>query len=106
MDLHTPRLLLREFRAGDQPSVHAFAADPEVTAFTDWGPNTADDTVAFLTQAARDAAAQPRIRYALAIVDRADDQLIGAVDLRDQLLVRGRWRDRLLFAAVAGPPGR
>ncbi|MEU0572187.1 GNAT family N-acetyltransferase [Nonomuraea sp. NPDC005983] len=36
MELTTPRLLLRDFRASDHAAVHAFASDPEVTRYTDW----------------------------------------------------------------------
>ncbi|GAA3423076.1 hypothetical protein GCM10018953_02590 [Streptosporangium nondiastaticum] len=36
MELTTPRLLLRDFRASDHAAVHAFAGDPEVTRYTDW----------------------------------------------------------------------
>ncbi|RZU48665.1 RimJ/RimL family protein N-acetyltransferase [Krasilnikovia cinnamomea] len=135
---------------------------------------TRDDTAAFLAEAARDAGAQPRTRFALAVLDRAGQALIGSVELsvtsaahrrastgyalarpawgqglateaaaamlrlgfdrldlhkisatcdpgnlasgrvlekigmrreghlHDHLYVRGRWRDRLLFAAIAG----
>jgi ribosomal-protein-alanine N-acetyltransferase len=174
MNLTTSRLLLREFRVRDQAAVHAFASDPDVTQYTEWGPNSPEDTAAFLAQAVHDAKAQPRTRFALAVVDRADSMLIGSValnvtsrahrrgetgyvlaqtrwghgfateaatamlqfafdgldlhkvaatcdpdnvasnrvltkigmrregHLHDHLLVRGRWRDRYLFAAVAG----
>lgn len=42
------RLVLREFVVTDEDAVHAFAADPLVTRFTDWGPNSVEDTRAFL----------------------------------------------------------
>ncbi|GAB1691233.1 GNAT family N-acetyltransferase [Krasilnikovia sp. M28-CT-15] len=177
MHLETPRLLLREFHADDLDAVHAFAADPEVIRFTDWGPNTVDDTAAFLAEATHDAGARPRTRFALAVLDRAAQVLIGSVELsvtsaahrqgstgyvlarpwwgqgrateaatamlrlgfdrldlhkisatcdpgniasgrvltkigmrreghlHDHLYVRGRWRDRLLFAAITDAGG-
>jgi RimJ/RimL family protein N-acetyltransferase len=82
MELYTPRLLLREFGSQDHPAVHAFASDPEVTRYTEWGPNSPQDTADFLALAVRDAKALPRTRFALAIVDRIDDTLIGSVELR------------------------
>lgn len=175
--LSTPRLLLRELHPDDHGGVHAFAADPAVTRHTDWGPNTPEDTAAFLAEAVRDAGARPRRRYTLAVVERDRGMIAGSAELfvvspahrrgelgyalarrcwgrgyateaarallafgfgplglhkisatcdpdnlgsarvlakvgmaregylRDQLLVRGVWRDRLLFAAFAAPAG-
>jgi ribosomal-protein-alanine N-acetyltransferase len=82
MELSTPRLLLREFRAGDHAAVHAFAGDTEVTRYTDWGPNSAHDTAAFLSEVVRDASVLPRSRFGLAMVDREDGVLIGSIELR------------------------
>ena len=39
LPVHTSRLLLRNFVAADHASVHRYAIDPEVTLYTDWGPN-------------------------------------------------------------------
>jgi RimJ/RimL family protein N-acetyltransferase len=173
MELGTPRLLLREFRATDHPAVHAYAGDAEVVRYMDWGPNDLDATARFLSEVGRDATAAARTSYGLAVVNRADGALIGCVavhissavhrrgelgyvlaraswgqgfateaasavlrfgfdelglhkvsatcdpdnagsarvlskigmraegHLRDHLLIRGQWRDRLLFAALA-----
>ncbi|GAA1892389.1 GNAT family protein [Asanoa iriomotensis] len=61
--------------------MHAFASDPEVTRYTEWGPNTPADTEQFLQAAIQDAGTRPRTRFALAMVERADDALIGSVEL-------------------------
>jgi len=81
MELVTPRLLLREFSESDRHRIHAYAADPEVTRFMDWGPNTPQETVAFLAAVLTEPAAVPRCAYSLAIVVRATDELIGSVRL-------------------------
>ena len=47
------RLVLREFVVTDEDAVHAFAADPLVTRFTDWGPNSVEDTRTFLSRGHR-----------------------------------------------------
>ena len=47
------RLVLREFVVTDEDAVHAFAADQLVTRFTDWGPNSVEDTRAFLGRGLR-----------------------------------------------------
>src|SRR5690242_8443602 len=36
----TPRLELRGCRPSDFDAVHAYATDPEVCRYMDWGPNT------------------------------------------------------------------
>ena len=45
------RLALAHFREDDFDAVHAFASDPVVCEFTTWGPNTAEDTRAFIADA-------------------------------------------------------
>lgn len=112
MELVTPRLLLREFRNSDHSAVHAYASDPEVTRYTDWGPNSPEATAAFLAETEHDAAAEPRTEYTLAVVDRVDDVLIGAVHLgltsqahrrgdMGYVLARPRWRKGYATEAAA-----
>ena len=81
MELLTPRLQLREFHSDDHTAIHAFASDPEVVRYTDWGPNAPADTKAFLGEVGEYARATPRTTFALAVVDRADDTLIGSIQL-------------------------
>lgn len=47
-ELTTKRLVLRDFAANDFEAVHAYAADPEVCRHVSWGPNTVEQTRAFL----------------------------------------------------------
>ncbi|MBO0871137.1 MAG: GNAT family N-acetyltransferase [Micromonosporaceae bacterium] len=77
----TARLLLRELTDADHASVHGPATDPEVTRYTDWGPNTPQATAAFLAEAQRTAARRPRTHFTLAVVERRDGGLIGTVGL-------------------------
>jgi ribosomal-protein-alanine N-acetyltransferase len=49
-----PRVVLRPFSLADEEAVHAFASDPEVTRWTDWGPNDRAATRAFLKQTTDD----------------------------------------------------
>src|SRR4051812_35455956 len=102
MELTTARLLLREFQLDDHRAVHAFAGDSAVTRFTDWGPNSPEDTTAFLWEVADDARAQPRVRFGLAVIEHATNALIGSIELRvasaahrrgemGYVLARSRW---------------
>jgi ribosomal-protein-alanine N-acetyltransferase len=49
-ELATERLLLRTFTSDDLEAVHAYAGDPEVCRFTDWGPNTPAQSRAFIDE--------------------------------------------------------
>lgn len=67
VELRTPRLLLREFTYDDFSAVHTYASDETVTRYTDWGPNSIDDTEEFFREALLVANAQPRDSYLFAI---------------------------------------
>jgi [ribosomal protein S5]-alanine N-acetyltransferase len=170
VELRTERLVLRDFRAEDFAAVHAYASDPLVATFVDWGPNEPADTDEFLKTCMVEQRARPRTRYTLAITepegapfgstglvtDGAHQGWMGFVvrpdrwgqgfaseaaaallqfghstlgmhriqatcrpenvasarvlekigmilegHLRDHLLIRGRWQDSLLYAAIA-----
>jgi RimJ/RimL family protein N-acetyltransferase len=82
VELVTHRLLLREFSAADQEAVHAYASDADVVRYSDWGPNSPDETAAFLAGTRLEAVAAPRTDYTLAVVERGFGALIGAAHLR------------------------
>lgn len=52
MTLETARLLLRPFVAEDAEDVHLYASDAAVCQFTDWGPNTEEQTRTWVANAA------------------------------------------------------
>ena len=66
--LVTERLLLRDFAWSDQDAVHAFASDPVVTRFMDWGPNDVHDTRAFVAMAVAQSSQRQRTEYEFATV--------------------------------------
>lgn len=67
MELHTARLLLREFVSDDAPAVHAYASDERVTRYTDWGPNTTEETEEFFREALNAVSSKPRDSYLFAV---------------------------------------
>jgi len=81
LPVHTFRLLLRNFVAADHASVHRYAIDPEVTRYTDWGPNREADTKVFLAQALAAQRRRPRKQFDLAVVLKQDGHLIGGCGL-------------------------
>jgi RimJ/RimL family protein N-acetyltransferase len=81
MELTLPRLRLREWRQADWRAAHAYAADPEVVRYLDWGPNTEDDTRAFLREVQRARRRRPRTRYDLAVTLASTGAVIGGCRL-------------------------
>lgn len=80
--LNGQRVALREFEARDEEPLHAIASDPEVTRFTDWGPNAPADTRAFLATAMAQAESPGfRVAYHLAADDKETGGLVGSVGL-------------------------
>lgn len=67
MQLQTERLLLREYTMQDFAAVQAFASDPRIAEFVDWGPNTPADTRQFLGTCVSDQGDSMRTNFTLAI---------------------------------------
>ena len=79
--IRTERLLLRAFAQEDFEDVHAYACDEAVVRFMDWGPNTREDTQAFLDRSFAAQLRWPRSDVNLAIQHLADGRVIGAIRL-------------------------
>ncbi len=69
MTLTTPRLLLRAFTESDYAWLHPIAANPTVTRYTDWGPNTPQDTQAFLVEASQSGRGPEEFAWAITLPD-------------------------------------
>ena len=80
MQLLTERLLLRDFVESDWEAVQGYAADPEAVRYRPFGPCTDDGTRAVVYELARQPELPGRRMYDLAIVRRADGELIGGYD--------------------------
>ena len=79
--LLTARLLLRPFVGSDFDALRAIDADPEGLRYRSRSEITPAQTREFLAQATAQAAEKPRQQYALAVVLRAGERLIGQVGL-------------------------
>lgn len=79
--VRTERLLLREFREADFDDVHAYASDPRVARYMEWGPNTPEQTREFLGRALAQQAQWPRLGVGLAVEHVADARVIGSIRL-------------------------
>jgi ribosomal-protein-alanine N-acetyltransferase len=87
VEIQTKRLLIREFIVNDWPAVHVYGIDPEVFRFQHWGPNTENDSLEFIQLALRQQSESPRNSFELAIVEKQEKLLIGAVGIRIKSLV-------------------
>lgn len=77
MKLATKRLILRPFTFADVDGVHAYSKKPSVTHFMVWGPNTLDDTKAFVRLVIKKGEEKPRYNYDF-LVTLKDGTIIGA----------------------------
>jgi ribosomal-protein-alanine N-acetyltransferase len=83
--LETERLILRPYRVSDATAVHRYGSDPEVCRYTEFGPNTWDDTLGFLQTAVRPI--PPKIELAITLA--GDDAVGGGVGAWP--VAEGRW---------------
>jgi RimJ/RimL family protein N-acetyltransferase len=77
----TERLTLREICDDDFEAIHSYASVKENIAYMIFGPNSPDDTHAFISRVIRRAADQPRVSYDLAVILNETGELIGSCDL-------------------------
>lgn len=78
----TERLILRDFVSEDEAAMHDYASDPEVVRYLMWGPNTAEETAAFMRLTLASQRERPRRTWDLAVARRADGRLIGSCGIR------------------------
>ncbi len=111
--IETASLILREFRRDDRERVHEYAVDPEVYQYMPWGPNSEDETSAFVERAIASRHRDPRLHFELAITLREDGRLIGGAGIRAEneffrtadmgyCLRRDAWGKGLATEAAAG----
>lgn len=79
--LETARLLLRKFSLDDFDAVHSYASAPENIIYMAWGPNTQEQTRAFLLSAISQAEGTPCTNYQYAAVLKDTGKLIGGCNL-------------------------
>jgi [ribosomal protein S5]-alanine N-acetyltransferase len=77
LPLRTERLLLREFRPEDEDGIYAYASDPEVVRFADWGPSDVSTIRANLQRRLKEQEIWPRNSVQAAVELVSDSCLIG-----------------------------
>ena len=81
-DLHTPRLLLRQFVESDAAEANRFEADPAVVRYATHGVRSLADSLAFIQAVRAEAQAQTRRVFEFALVLHADGRLIGRCGMK------------------------
>jgi RimJ/RimL family protein N-acetyltransferase len=74
--------VLRPLLPSDFEAVHGFSSDPEVCRFMQWGPNTEEQTRAFIESTLANQETSPKITYDFVIVLAKTSQVIGNFTLR------------------------
>ena len=82
MRLVTARLVVREFAEDDWSALHAFESDPEAVRYQSYEPRTAEGCRELIRLSLADPAEQPRRVYDLAVLRRAEGDLIGRCGLK------------------------
>ncbi|MGW1289972.1 GNAT family N-acetyltransferase [Streptomyces sp. NPDC002586] len=73
----SPRLALRELAIEDVDAVLAIYGSPEATEHLSFEPRTRDQVAHIVARSIASAREEPRIEYALAVVERETNEVIG-----------------------------
>jgi RimJ/RimL family protein N-acetyltransferase len=73
---------LRTYDPDDWERVHVYASVPEFSQYDIWGPNSVDDSKAFVASCIEETEREPILRYELAIVSIEQNLLIGGCSLK------------------------
>lgn len=79
--LATERLLLRDYEQSDWQSLYESISDPEAVRYRLSEIKTEEQVHAFIQRAVAEAQEKPRQRYQLAVLLKAENQLIGECEL-------------------------
>ncbi len=82
MELHTDRLILREFVPADWTAVLAYQRDPRHLRYYDWIDRTPEDAQRFVQMFIEQQAEQPRRKFQLAVTLKTNGQLVGNCGIR------------------------
>jgi len=82
MDLHTPRLLLREFVEGDAAEANRYEADPVVVRYAPHGVRSLADSLAYIQAVRTQPRAKPGRVFEYAIVQHDTGRLIGRCGMK------------------------
>jgi ribosomal-protein-alanine N-acetyltransferase len=82
MEIHTERLILRNYKQEDWERVHIYGSDPDFSKYELWGPNSLEDTHKFVAEMIQQSESNPRYKFDFAICLKKDELLIGGSGIR------------------------
>lgn len=80
--ISTKRLTLRKFIHDDWARVHLYAQVPEFSQYDVWGPNSVEDTKAFVADCIAKTSITPILEHQLAVILKDGDVLIGGCGIK------------------------
>jgi RimJ/RimL family protein N-acetyltransferase len=81
MVIETKRLHLRPFTRDDFAAIHAYASNRDNILYMPWGPNSGEETHAFIARTIHNATVEPRREFEFAIIQKESDRLIGGGEI-------------------------
>ncbi|KAA3600865.1 MAG: N-acetyltransferase [Calditrichaeota bacterium] len=97
--IETERLILREYRESDWEAVHIYSQQEEILVYEAWGPNTEEETKAFVNRSIDEKNEIPRKGITLAITLKNEGKLIGGCGFR----INEESRNRGYFGYIINP---
>ncbi len=84
LPVETERLVIRDFRPGDEDAVYGYARHDDFVRYLEIGRQTPESIAGFVKRCRAEQAADPRREYNLAITLAGDDRPVGGVSLHLQ----------------------
>lgn len=81
MKFETERLILRNYEESDFEDIHKYSSNIENIKFNLWGPNTPQDTKAFIESVIEKGKLIPRMHYDFVLELKETNEVIGAIGL-------------------------
>ena len=82
MNIETERLILRDFVADDWQRISEYQSNPLSFRYYHWSERTAQDVQGFIGRMLNFQTQQPRIKYQMAVILKAENVLIGHCGVR------------------------
>ena len=80
--IETERLILREYQESDWESVHQYGQQESILIYEIWGPNTVEQTKAFIEKSIIERKENPRRAFELCVTLKSNMELIGGCGFR------------------------
>ena len=80
--IETERLILREYEKHDWEAVHQYGQQENILIYEVWGPNSKEQTKAFIEKSISERKENPRRAFELCVTLKSTKQLIGGCGFR------------------------